>query len=290
MKMRMSLVPILTGFLFLLISAESCLSARGVIQLNDPESQKIVLARIGDTPVTVKELVDFAKSSPTFYGFLQIPGGPDKLLKELVMEKLLLLEGKDMKIPEPAGGNESAYLLKVKKELLPPPPPINEKEARKYYETHLEEFSTPLLLHLSQVKVYFTEKTRKQAWNRIKKALYELEKGVPFEQVAEKYSEEPISRSRGGDIGFVPSTSLEPDEVREKILKLKKGQVSDILTIGNSFTIVKLKNRREPIADPFDRVKDLAFQKAQQAKQKEQLERLRQRLEKKWHVVYVNVP
>ncbi len=106
--------------------------------------------------------------------------------------------------------------------------------------------------------------------------------------MAEKFSEEPISRSRGGDIGFVPSTSLGAKEVTDEILRLKVGELSKILTIGNSFTIVKLTDKREPIVDPFDRVKELAMEKAKKARQKARLEALRKKLESKWHVTYLN--
>ncbi len=279
----------LISLLFLsLFVGVSCQAKKGIIDLNDPEATKMVIAKIGDTPITLGELVEFGKSSPTFYGFLEIPGGPDKLLRELVLERLLLLEGKAQGIPEPANREKTLYLLRIKRELLPPLPPITEKEAKEYYKKHIEEFSTPLLLRLSQIKVYFNEKNRKKAIQKIKKAQEELKKGIPFWKVAEKFSEEPISRSRGGDIGFVPSTSLGSKEVTDEILRLKVGELSRILTIGNSFTIVRLIDRREPIIDPFDRVRELAMEKAKKAREKARLEDLRKRLESKWHVTYLN--
>ena len=266
----------------------SAQAKKGVINLNDPGSQKMVLAKIGDTPITLGELVEFGRSSPAFYGFLEIPGGPDKLLRELVLERLFLLEGKALGVPEPANHEKTLYLLRIKRKLLPPLPPVTEKEAKEYYKKHLEEFSTPLLLRLSQIKVYYSDKNREKARKKIQKAQEELKKGIPFEKVAEKFSEEPISRSRGGDIGFVPSTSLGAKEVTDEILRLKVGELSKILTIGNSFTIVKLTDKREPIVDPFDRVKELAMEKAKKARQKARLEALRKKLESKWHVTYLN--
>ncbi len=277
------------SLLFLsLFVAISCQAKKGVIDLNNPEAQKMILAKIGETPITLEELVEFGKSSPTFYGFLEIPGGPDKLLRELILERLLLLEGKAQGIPEPANHEKTLYLLRIKRELLPPLPPVTEKEAKEYYRKHIEEFSTPLLLRLSQIKVYYNDKNREKAIQKIKKAQEELKKGIPFEKVAEKFSEEPISRSRGGDIGFVPSTSLGSKEVTNEILRLKVGELSRLLTIGNSFTIVRLTDRREPIVDPFDRVRELAMEKAKKAREKARLEDLRKRLESKWHVTYLN--
>ncbi len=277
------------SLLFLSLHAGiSAQAKKGVIDLNNPEAKKMVIAKIGDTPITLGELVEFGKSSPAFYGFLEIPGGPDKLLRELVLERLLLLEGKAQKIPEPANHNKALYVLRIKRKLLPPLPPVTEKEAKEYYKKHLEEFSTPLLLRLSQIKVYYSDKDREKARKKIQKAQEELKKGVPFEKVAEKFSEEPISRSRGGDIGFVPSTSLGTKEVTDEILRLKVGELSKILTIGNSFTIVKLTDRREPIVDPFDRVRELAMEKAKKAREKARLDKLRTRLEKKYHVTYMD--
>ena len=256
--------------------------------MNDPNAQKMVLAKIGDSSITLGELVEFGKSSPTFYGFLQIPGGPDKLLREYVLEKLLLLEGKARKIPEPANHDKALYLLRIKKELLPDLPPLTEKEAKAYYQTHLEEFSTPLLLRLSQIKIYFTKKNHEEAKAKIERISKELEKGVSFEKLAQQYSEEPISAARGGDIGFVPVSSLSPEDVKKAILKLQIGQITPILKIGNSYTIVKLVDKREPIADPYDKVKGLVVEKAEQARQKERIEALRKQLERKWKVKYLD--
>jgi len=283
------LLILLTSIFLLAVSTSMPVQAgKKFIDLNDPSAMNRILAKIGDTPITLKEVVEFGRSSPIYYGFLQIPNGPDRLLKELVLEKLLLLEGKEQKIPEPANQDRALYLLRIKQELLPDLPPITEKEAKEYYKNHIDEFSTPLLLRLSQIKVYFTDKDKKKARARIEKALSELQNGAPFEEVVQKYSEEPISASRGGDIGFVPASSLAPEEAKAQILKLKRGQLSPILVIGNSFTIVRLTDRQEPITDPFERVRKLVFQKANEARQKARIEELRQRLEKKWRVVYLN--
>ncbi len=292
MRKNRSLGTILTLFssilLLLILLVRPCLSNKATININDPEARKMVMAKIGDKPITLDDVIKFGKSSPTYYGFLEIPNGPDRLLKELVLQRLLLLEGKDRKIPEPSDHNESLYLIRIKKELLPPIPPITEEEAKKYYETHKKEFSTPLFLRLSQIKIYFNGKNRDGAYKLAMKAMKELHEGKDFAKVARKYSQEPISAERGGDIGFVPDSSLSPKEAKKQILALKKGQVSQILKIGKSFTIVKLTDKREPITDPFDRVKDIAKEKAEKARQKARIEKLRKELERKWKVTYMD--
>jgi len=286
-KINIHIILITSISLLILFTLVPVQASKKFINLNDPNAMNMVLAKIGDEPITLKEVVEFGRSSPAYYGFLQIPNGPDKLLKELVFEKLLLLEGKERKIPAPANQNNSLYLIRIKKELLPELPPITEKEAQKYYTQHLDEFSTPLFLRLSQIKVYFTNENKKKARVKIEKAISELKRGIPFEKVAQKYSEEPISAARGGDVGFVPASSLTPEKAKAQILKLKKGQLSPILVIGNSLTIVKLTDKQEPITDPFERVKEIVFQKAEEARQKTRIEKLRQKLEKKWHVIYI---
>ena len=292
MQKNRSLGTIFTLFsstlLLLLLLVRPCLSKETTININDPKARKMVMAKIGDEAITLDDVIKFGRSSPSYYSFLEIPNGPDRLLKELVLQRLLILEGKDRNIPEPSDHNESLYLIRIKKELLPPLPPITEKEAKKYYETHKKEFSTPLLLRLSQIKIYFNGKNRDGAYKLAMKALKELSEGKDFAKVARKYSQEPISAERGGDIGFVPDSSLSPKEVKKKILALKKGQISPILTIGKSFTIVKLTDKREPITDPYDRVKDLAKEKAEQARQKARIEKLRKELECKWKVTYID--
>jgi len=262
--------------------------AETTINLQNQKELSYVLAKVGEETITVNDLIDFAKKSPTFYPFLQIPGGPDKLLKELILRKLLVLEGHALGIPQPHDVSDELYLLKVKRKLLPELPPLTEKELKNYYKTHLKEFSTPLMLRISQIKVLVKDDNEAEALSRLKKAQDELKKGAAFELVAKKYSEDPITSAKDGDVGFIKIDEVKDDDLRTTLEKLKVGQVSGIIRTGNAYSILKVTDRRDPIVDPYESVKELVKRNAERARKKAQVEELRNKLEKKWHVVYMS--
>ena len=88
-------------------------------------------------------------------------------------------------------------------------------------------------------------------------ALYErLKSGVDFAQVAMDYSEDPGSTSTGGDLGFVPESSLNnvPPELKRAVMSMKAGEISPVLAAGGSYLILKLVAKELPgqrdLSDP----------------------------------------
>ena len=78
-----------------------------------------------------------------------------------------------------------------------------------------------------------------------------LDSGEDFATVAMTYSEQPDTAQNGGDLGFIPESSLKADKTAfDAINKLKPGQYTAILTVGDpnthqlyGFRIVKLISR-----------------------------------------------
>lgn len=82
-----------------------------------------------------------------------------------------------------------------------------------------------------------------KAYELIKEAQDSLNSGVPFEKVAEQFSEDPGSESRGGNIGFIPRrrTVLPFDEAA---FNLEPGEVSDIITTRFGYHILKVEEHK----------------------------------------------
>lgn len=74
---------------------------------------------------------------------------------------------------------------------------------------------------------------------KINKAKKELEAGKSFAEVAKKYSEDPGSAVRGGDLGeFQRRMMVRPFD--EAVFTMKEGEVSDIITTRFGYHIIKL--------------------------------------------------
>jgi peptidyl-prolyl cis-trans isomerase SurA len=73
-------------------------------------------------------------------------------------------------------------------------------------------------------------------------ALYaRLRSGDDFATVAQQYSEDPRTSAGGGDMGFVPASSLATSpQLKEALSSLKVGQISGIIRTATGFHIIKL--------------------------------------------------
>jgi peptidyl-prolyl cis-trans isomerase SurA len=84
----------------------------------------------------------------------------------------------------------------------------------------------------------------------------QINTGADFSQVAMDYSEDPASSGSGGDLGYVPESSLAQSDpaLKKAVLVLKPGQVSDVIVLRDSYRILKLVAKEAPgqreLSDP----------------------------------------
>ncbi len=84
----------------------------------------------------------------------------------------------------------------------------------------------------------------------------QLSTGADFGQIAMDYSEDPQSSGSGGDLGYVPESSLAQSDpaLKKAVLSLKPGQTSGVITLRDSYRILKLVAKEAPgqreLADP----------------------------------------
>jgi peptidyl-prolyl cis-trans isomerase SurA len=88
--------------------------------------------------------------------------------------------------------------------------------------------------------------TPEAAAAKVRMLVERLKTGVPFSDLARDYSEDPESAARGGDLGFVPISSIKqtPPQLRDAVLNKAPGSVN-VVTAGGVYTIV-LVAAREP--------------------------------------------
>ena len=81
-----------------------------------------------------------------------------------------------------------------------------------------------------------------EAQRKIKMLVDRLNSGADFSQLAMDYSEDMNSSATGGDLGFVPESSLNQSDptLKRIVLGLKAGQVSQPIVLKDSIRILKL--------------------------------------------------
>ncbi len=94
------------------------------------------------------------------------------------------------------------------------------------------------------------------AMKKIESILARIRQGEDFAMLAQNYSEDPNSTQNGGDLGFIPESSLERvnADLRKAVLALGPGQTTGILRTGEGFRIFKVISRepagQRELSDP----------------------------------------
>ncbi len=98
---------------------------------------------------------------------------------------------------------------------------ITDDDVRNYYYTKYANGKNAQLFYHIQI---LTNPSRKS----LETAVAEIKSGVPFAEVAKKYSIDE-SASQGGDLGTLPASQLSPF-LKSEVTKLKVGQLSSIIS------------------------------------------------------------
>jgi peptidyl-prolyl cis-trans isomerase SurA len=139
---------------------------------------------------------------------------------------------------------------KVLARVITPEVNLTEKALKDYYDSHFDEF-TEEELHLQQI---FISGLREDSKERADFVYDSLSKGIPFEELAKQYSDDP-SGKYGGDVGYVKKEELIP-EIREAIKDLREGSYARTIQSRYGFHILKLVNRKKGDVIPFEKAKE----------------------------------
>lgn len=129
---------------------------------------------------------------------------------------------------------------------------VSREDARKYYETHKNEFKSPGGVHLAEILVSTEKRKPEEAEKRSKEALAELKGGARFAEVAKKYSDD-ASANDGGDVGFFKDGTLAP-ALAQVLAKLDVGDNSELVQTKFGYTLIKLLERWNPGIPTFDQI------------------------------------
>ena len=126
---------------------------------------------------------------------------------------------------------------RVRQELVAGAAKPGAAEAEAFFNANRGNFPRPELFHASHIVKYVNhEQSEEQAEAVIQEALAELERGVPFAEVAARHSD---CKDKDGDLGQFPAGHM-VEEFEDAIRALEPGQRSDVFTTPFGFHIAQL--------------------------------------------------
>jgi parvulin-like peptidyl-prolyl isomerase len=112
-------------------------------------------------------------------------------------------------------------------------------------------------VHIRHVLVRTSNAAEKsKARKKIEEVLQKIKKGEDFTFLAKKYSEDPLTRDRGGDLGFVAQGDLGLPPIDQVIFKMTEGEVSGIIETEIGFHVVKMIEKKAPHPVEYQDVSD----------------------------------
>ncbi|MBI4164328.1 MAG: peptidyl-prolyl cis-trans isomerase [Acidobacteria bacterium] len=130
---------------------------------------------------------------------------------------------------------------------------VSREDARKYFEAHKEDFSSPEGVALAQILVSNEKRKPEEAEKRAKEAHEELTAGQKWSEMVKKYSDDAGTVDEAGYIGFMKSGTL-AGPLNDAIAKLDVGEYSDPIPIKSGYIILKLLDRRHAGIPKFEEV------------------------------------
>ncbi len=135
---------------------------------------------------------------------------------------------------------------------------VPEDVLKKQYQDNIQQYEVPNQVHVEHILFKtvgqtdaLVEETRKKAEDVLKQA----KKGAKFDELAKKYSEDPGTKEKGGDLGWIRQGQTVP-EFEKAAFSLAPGQISDLVRTQYGFHIIKVLEKQTAHTKPFEEVKD----------------------------------
>jgi peptidyl-prolyl cis-trans isomerase C len=148
---------------------------------------------------------------------------------------------------------------------------VTDEEVRQFYEENTQMFEESQSVKASHILIDTrdaeTEEAKEEARARAEDLLEELEGGADFAELAREYSEGPSAQNGGSLPQFSRGEMVPPFE--EAAFALEPGEISDVVETRFGFHIIRVEEKTEGGATPYEEVEPQIAQYLEQQKQQE---------------------
>lgn len=233
-----------------------------------------VIAKVGDTTIKLDEIKPFfAKLSSTDRDALtKNPAALNQVVRKLIVQQLLYKEALANgweKQPEVVaqleqlkqGAIAETYIQSIAK--VPDSYPTA-AEVEATYDAKKATLIVPRQLQLSQIYIPRPSDQDKTAVDKAAARVDAIAKSLKapnadFSAIAQTVANDPELNGRGGDIGWLTETDIQP-EVRSRISTLPKGGLTEVIKLPDGWYILKVQDIKESRPATLDEVRDQIVQ------------------------------
>ena len=151
---------------------------------------------------------------------------------------------------------------------------INDDAVKNFYNTNKPQFMKPVLYRIRHILIStipspqksadeashkkalrMTQIINEEAKAKAEEVLQKIKAGENFEQLAKEFSEDEVSKQKGGMLGDLHPGSTIP-EIAESMVKLNEGETSNIISSSFGHHILKLDEIIPSVLIPFKDVQN----------------------------------
>jgi peptidyl-prolyl cis-trans isomerase D len=144
---------------------------------------------------------------------------------------------------------------------------ISPQDIQRAYEDKQQQYSTPEQVRASHILLKTEGKDEAAVKKQAEELLAKVKAGADFAQLATKYSEDEVSKAKGGDLDFFPQGQMVP-EFDKAAFSMKPGEISDLVKTQYGYHIIKVIDKKAATTKPLEEVRaqiedELKWERAQ---------------------------
>lgn len=263
----------------LVLAAVVVLGCKGEKSISKSEDKKSpVVAKVGSSSITTSELTRYLSDRTLSKRSLVSEEAINKMLDEMVMEKILYQEAISRKLDQEPEVQKSIRQM-INRQLMKQieedvsSRELDEKEIQQYYDEHKDEFNSPAKVRVADIFIAVprgaTKQQKAEARKRAEEALTEALKvqgnRMGFGPLIRKYSDKP-EKYQPGDTGFFDNegnpVGLDKALAGAAFSLADVGRISEkLIETPDGYHIIMLTAKRPAINKPLEEVRNAIVQR-----------------------------
>jgi peptidyl-prolyl cis-trans isomerase D len=134
---------------------------------------------------------------------------------------------------------------------------VSDAQVQNYYNSHLDQYRTPERVHARHILLSTTNKPKDEVPKiqaQAQDLLKQIKGGGDFAELAKKFSQDPGSAQKGGDLGWVARGQMVKN-FEDTVFSLKSNEISGVVSTEYGFHIIQVLDRQAPHTQTLDEVK-----------------------------------
>lgn len=136
---------------------------------------------------------------------------------------------------------------------------ISDDQLKIQYQQNIQQYQVPNRVHVQHILFNTVDKKTDAEIEEVRKkaedVLSQIRKGGKFDELAKKYSEDPGTKDKGGDLGWIVQGQTVA-EFEKAAFSLPPGSVSDLIKTQYGFHIIKVIEKETAHTKPLEEVKE----------------------------------